>query len=78
MYLSKDLYSCPALLTHAYDPSYSGCRDQEDCGSKPTQANSSARPSVEKPFRKRAGGVAQSEGTEFKPQNHIHKKKEAY
>jgi hypothetical protein len=30
-----------ALVAHACNPSYSGCRDQEDCGLKPAQANSS-------------------------------------
>jgi hypothetical protein len=35
-----------------YNPSYSGCRDQEDSGSKPAQANSSVRPYIEKPFTK--------------------------
>jgi hypothetical protein len=53
---------------HACNPSYSGGKDQEDCGLKPAQANSSARPYLEKPFTKnRAGGVAQGEGPEFKP-----------
>jgi hypothetical protein len=28
-------------VTFAYSPSYSEGRDQEDCGSKPAQANSS-------------------------------------
>jgi hypothetical protein len=37
---------------HTCNPSYSGGRDQEDRGSKPAQANSSARPYLEKPFRK--------------------------
>jgi hypothetical protein len=27
-------------MAHAYNPSYSGGRDQEDHGSKPAQANS--------------------------------------
>jgi hypothetical protein len=31
-----------------YNPSYSGSRDQEDCGSKPARANSSKRPYLEK------------------------------
>jgi hypothetical protein len=30
-----------ALVAHAYNPSYSGGRDQEDHGSKPAWANSS-------------------------------------
>jgi hypothetical protein len=29
------------LVAHAYNPSYSGDRDQEDIGSKPALANSS-------------------------------------
>jgi hypothetical protein len=40
------------LVAHAYNPSYSGGRDQEDCGLKPAQANSSTRPYLEKPFTK--------------------------
>jgi hypothetical protein len=32
---------CRVLVAHAYNPSYSGGRDQEDGGSKPAQANSS-------------------------------------
>jgi hypothetical protein len=39
-------------VTHAYYPSYSGGRDQEDQGSKPALANSSARPYLEKTFTK--------------------------
>jgi hypothetical protein len=43
------------------NPSYSGGRDQEHCGSKP------ARQIVCKtPSQKRAGGVAQGVGPEFK------------
>jgi hypothetical protein len=34
------------------NPSYSGGRDQEDHSSKPAQASSSARPYLEKPFKK--------------------------
>jgi hypothetical protein len=49
-------------VAYACNPSYSGGRDQEDCGSKPAQANSS-------------GGVAQGKGPEFKPQYHKKKKK---
>jgi hypothetical protein len=39
-------------VSHACNPSYSGDIDQKDPGSKPTQANSSARPYLEKPFTK--------------------------
>jgi hypothetical protein len=43
---------------------------------KPAQANSSARPYLEKNLHKnRAGGGAQGEGPEFKPQYHKKKKK---
>jgi hypothetical protein len=35
-----------------YNPSYSGSRDKEDCGSKPAQANMFARPYLKKPFTK--------------------------
>jgi hypothetical protein len=34
-------------VAHACNPSYSGGRDQETCGSKPAQANSSTRPYLE-------------------------------
>jgi hypothetical protein len=40
------------LVAHTCNLSYSGGRDQEDRGSKPAQANSSARPYLEKPFTK--------------------------
>jgi hypothetical protein len=39
-------------VAHAYNPSYSGGRDQEDRGSKPACANSFERPYLEKPFTK--------------------------
>jgi hypothetical protein len=58
-------------VAHAFNPSYSGGRDQEDHGSKPAWANSSPDPILKKPFtknKKRAGGVAQGVGPEFKPQ----------
>jgi hypothetical protein len=42
----------PLLVAHAYNPNYSGSRDQEDCRLKPAQANSSTRPYLEKPFTK--------------------------
>jgi hypothetical protein len=49
-------------------------RDQEDRSSKPTQANSSKDPILKKKItkKKRAGGVAQGEGPEFKPIPHTH------
>jgi hypothetical protein len=41
------------LVVHACNPSYSGGRDQEDCGSKPDQANSSSVPILKKPTTKK-------------------------
>jgi hypothetical protein len=38
-----------ALVAQAYDPSYSGSRDQEDHGLKPAWANSSKDPISKKP-----------------------------
>jgi hypothetical protein len=40
-------------VAHAYKPSYSGGRDQEDCGSKPAQVNNSKDPILKKPITKR-------------------------
>jgi hypothetical protein len=37
-----------APVSHAYNPSYSGGRDQEDLGSQPIQANSSQDPILKK------------------------------
>jgi hypothetical protein len=39
-------------VTPACNPSYSGGRDQEDCGSKTAKANSPERPYLKKPFTK--------------------------
>jgi hypothetical protein len=65
-------------VAHACNPSYSGGRNQEDQGLKSTPANSSQDPISKKPnHRKRAGGVAQGEGPEFKPKYRGKKKKEA-
>jgi hypothetical protein len=52
-----------ALVAHAFNLSYSGGGDQEDCNSKPAQANSSRKTL----HKNRAGGVAEGEGPEFKP-----------
>jgi hypothetical protein len=44
---------------HAYNPSYSGNREQEDYSSKPSQANKLQDPILKKNNTKRAGTVAQ-------------------
>jgi hypothetical protein len=64
-----------ALVAYACHPSYSGGRDQKDHGFKPARANSSMRPSLSRknPLLKRAIGVAQGVGPEFKPQYHKNK-----
>jgi hypothetical protein len=54
-----------ALVAHACNPWYSGSKDQENHDLKPSQANSSIRPILKK--QKRAGGMAQGVGLEFKP-----------
>jgi hypothetical protein len=62
-------------MAHACNPSYSGGRDQEDHSAKPAQGNNLRDP-ILNPTQKRAGGVAQGIGSEFKPQYHKKKKKE--
>jgi hypothetical protein len=55
-------------VAHTCNPSYSGGRDQEDCGLKPAWANSSTRPYLIKTLHKnRAGGVAQGEPLSSNP-----------
>jgi hypothetical protein len=56
----KIIYS-QALMVHTYDPSYSRGRDQEDCSSKPSQANSSQSPILKIPNTQKrgTGGVTQ-------------------
>jgi hypothetical protein len=40
-------------MAHAYNPSYSGGRDQEDHGLKPARSNNSIRPYLEKTLCKK-------------------------
>jgi hypothetical protein len=49
---SKPSESSQALVVHACNLSYSGGRDQEDCGSKPAGANSSRDPILKKTHHK--------------------------
>jgi hypothetical protein len=63
-------------MAHTYNPSYSGGRNQEDHSSKSPQANSLQDPISKKyPPQKRAGGVAQGEGPEFKPHYQTQKRR---
>jgi hypothetical protein len=56
-------------MAHTCNPAYLGVRNQEARGSKPAQANSLRDPILKTPItKKQAGGVAQGEGPEFKPQ----------
>jgi hypothetical protein len=58
----------------AFNPSYSGGRDQENHGPKPAQANRLRDPISKIPITKRAGGVVQGEDPDFK--SHHCKRKE--
>jgi hypothetical protein len=62
-------------VAHAYNPSYSGGRHQEDRGSKPAWGNSLRDSILKNPSQKRAGGMAQGVGPEFKSQYHKKKKR---
>jgi hypothetical protein len=55
-------------MAPAYNPTYSGGRDQKDHGSKPAKANSSRDPILKSLVTKRAGRMTQGIGPEFKPQ----------
>jgi hypothetical protein len=60
------------LVAHSCNPSYSGGRDQKDCGLMPARAKS-ARPYLRKKKKKiteRTGSVVQDVGPEFKPEYH--------
>jgi hypothetical protein len=48
----KKTKTSQALVAHSYNPSYSGDRDQEDCGLKPARANSSRDPISKSPSQK--------------------------
>jgi hypothetical protein len=53
-------------VAHACNPSYSEGRDQEDRDLNPAQANNLQVPILKNSSQKRAGGVVQGEGPEFK------------
>jgi hypothetical protein len=71
--------SCPGPCASGscLNPSYSGGIDEEDHGSKPAHANSSRDPISKIAIKKRAGGVAQGVGPEFKLQ-YCKKKKKSF
>jgi hypothetical protein len=48
-WLKKKLQRSWAPVAHTCNPSYSGDRDQEDCGLKPVRANSLRKPVSKKP-----------------------------
>jgi hypothetical protein len=64
-----------ALVAHTYNPSYSGGRDQEDCGLKPAGQIVHETLFKKTHHKHRTGGVVQGEGPEFKLQNCKKKKK---
>jgi hypothetical protein len=64
---SSILLSIKMKLDYSCNPSYSGGRDQEDCGSKPARQIVCKTLSQKTLQKNKAGGVAQSEGLEFKP-----------
>jgi hypothetical protein len=71
--LTSTLLSSQAPIAHAYNPNYSGGSDQEVRGLKPAQANSSARPYLEKNLHRK--GLV--EGSRYRPrvQNPVPQKK---
>jgi hypothetical protein len=69
------------VVAHACNSSYSGGRDQEDRSSKPNVFHRQIvfeTLSQKNPSQKRAGGVAQGVGSEFRPQYCKKKKKGWY
>jgi hypothetical protein len=68
--------SSQAPVARIGNPSNSGSRDQKDSRLKPALANSLEDPISKNPSQKRADGVTQGVGPEFKPQNSKKKKEE--
>jgi hypothetical protein len=54
-------------VAHAHNPSYSGRRDKEDCGSSQPRKIVCKMLSQKHPSQNKAGGVAQGVGPKFKP-----------
>jgi hypothetical protein len=57
-------------VVHICNPSYSGGRDQEDCGSNPAGqiVHKTLSQKKKKKSQKRANGLVQGVSPEFKPQ----------
>jgi hypothetical protein len=51
--LNQQIFAQWALVAHAYNPSYSGGRDQENCGSQPALVKQFTRPYLEKTHHKK-------------------------
>jgi hypothetical protein len=63
-------------VTHAYNPSYKGGRDQEDLVQRQSRQIVCETLSQKNSSQKSAGGVAQGEGSELKPQYHKKQKQQ--
>jgi hypothetical protein len=66
-FLSSRNFLKPGVSGSVCNPSYSGGRNQEDCGSKPTWANSRETLSRKKLLQKRAGEWLQVEALSSSP-----------
>jgi hypothetical protein len=62
----KNIIRSWTSAAHAWDPSYSGSGDQEDCSLKPAWANSPWDTISKKPIQKKKK-KAQGVGPDFKP-----------
>jgi hypothetical protein len=66
-------------MAHAYNPSYSQGRDQEDCASKSAPSKQFSRTYLKKNIPHKKGWWSDSRcRPEFKPQHHTHKKRATY
>jgi hypothetical protein len=65
-------------VAHTYNPNYLGGSEREDGSLKLAWANSSRDPVSKIPNTKRAGGVTQGVGSEFKPHCHQKQKQKSF
>jgi hypothetical protein len=66
------------LVAHTYNLSYSGGRDQEDCGSKPSWAKNPMRPYLKKTLHKKIGQVEWLKVKALSSSSSVTKKKWCY